>query len=81
MTILQKKREDKEKSQESGDLTISSNDYDGGEVLAVSIRQRSTEWILDSGCTYHMCPKMDWFHSNNKVDVVKSWWGTIWSIM
>ena len=34
----------------------------------MSNRQNSTEWILDSGCTYHMCPKVEWFHSYNKLD-------------
>ena len=26
------------------------------------------EWILDSGCTYHMCPHRDWFTTYEFVD-------------
>ena len=26
------------------------------------------EWILDSGCTYHMCPNKGWFSSLKKLD-------------
>ena len=26
------------------------------------------EWILDSGCTYHMCPNKGWFSSFKELD-------------
>lgn len=29
-------------------------------VLAVTEHDSSEEWILDSGCSYHMCPNKDW---------------------
>ncbi|KAG2687294.1 hypothetical protein I3760_09G044700 [Carya illinoinensis] len=29
---------------------------------------RSDEWIMDSGCTYHMCPNRDWFTDFTKID-------------
>ena len=38
------------------------------EVLAVSLNNDKIDWILDSGCTYHMCPTKSWFHSYNKID-------------
>lgn len=25
-------------------------------------------WILDSGCTYHMCPNKEWFSNINMVE-------------
>ena len=25
------------------------------------VKASSPEWILDTGCTYHMCPNRDWF--------------------
>ncbi|PSS08126.1 Endonuclease [Actinidia chinensis var. chinensis] len=28
----------------------------------------SDEWILDSGCSYHMCPHRDWFSSFEELD-------------
>ena len=28
------------------------------------------KWILDSGCSYHMCPLKDWFSSFEEFDGV-----------
>ncbi|KAG8475483.1 hypothetical protein CXB51_032327 [Gossypium anomalum] len=38
-------------------------DYSDGELLAASVNDSkvSEEWILDSGCTFHMNPNRDWF--------------------
>ena len=27
-----------------------------------------SEWLLDTGATYHVCPNMDWFFSFEKLD-------------
>ena len=32
-----------------------------GDVCCVSLDRDTQEWILDTGCTYHMCPKREWF--------------------
>ncbi|MDD0148750.1 hypothetical protein PSY31_24005, partial [Shigella flexneri] len=36
-----------------------SNDL--AEVLTVSDDKPSSEWVLDSGCTYRMSPNISWF--------------------
>ncbi|KAG8472856.1 hypothetical protein CXB51_034830 [Gossypium anomalum] len=38
-------------------------DYSNGELLVASVNNSkvSEEWILDSGCTFHMSPNRDWF--------------------
>ncbi|KAG8499322.1 hypothetical protein CXB51_005880 [Gossypium anomalum] len=38
-------------------------DYSDGELLVVSVNnfKVSDEWILNSGCTFHMSPNRDWF--------------------
>ncbi|KAG8491299.1 hypothetical protein CXB51_014566 [Gossypium anomalum] len=38
-------------------------DYNNGELLVTSINNSKVraEWILDSGCTFHMSPNRDWF--------------------
>ncbi|KAJ9546957.1 hypothetical protein OSB04_019500 [Centaurea solstitialis] len=43
--------------------------YCNGEVLMVSegMMNTSEEWILESGCTFHMCPHRSWFHTYEKV--------------
>ncbi|KAG8498600.1 hypothetical protein CXB51_004852 [Gossypium anomalum] len=38
-------------------------DYSDGELLVAFVNDSkvSEEWILDSGCTFHMSPNRDWF--------------------
>ncbi|KAG8489165.1 hypothetical protein CXB51_017148 [Gossypium anomalum] len=38
-------------------------DYSDGEFLVASVNDSkvSEEWILDSGCTFHLSPNRDWF--------------------
>ena len=37
------------------------------EVLTISDLSVDNEWIMDSGCSFHMCPNIDWFQNfNNK---------------
>ncbi|KAG8490246.1 hypothetical protein CXB51_015516 [Gossypium anomalum] len=40
-----------------------NRDYSDGELLVTSVNDPkiSEEWILDSGCTFHMSPNRDWF--------------------
>ncbi|KAG8496765.1 hypothetical protein CXB51_007998 [Gossypium anomalum] len=40
-----------------------SEDYSNSELLVTSVNNSkvSDEWILDSGCTFHMSPNRDWF--------------------
>ena len=75
-----KKKEEDDKSNDSNavvDYCYSSD----GDILTVSEAQIKTEgsvytgshseewkeWILDSGCTYHMCPIKEWFHDYTSV--------------
>ena len=56
----------------SGEADVAEKDEGGasdGEVLMVSggNTKTSEEWILDSGCTFHMCPKRSWFHTYESV--------------
>ncbi|KAG8480237.1 hypothetical protein CXB51_024800 [Gossypium anomalum] len=46
----------------SGEADI-VEDYSDGELLVASVNDSkvSEEWILDSGCTFHMIPNRDWF--------------------
>ena len=38
-------------------------DNSEGSAFTVSSYGQSDEWILDSGCSYHMCPNKQWFSS------------------
>ncbi|KAG8499425.1 hypothetical protein CXB51_005933 [Gossypium anomalum] len=46
----------------SGEADI-VEDYSDGEILVASVNDSKVnkEWILDSGCTFHMSPNRDWF--------------------
>ena len=42
-----------------------------GELILVSGGGSSSlpdAWIVDSECTFHMCPNRDWFHTYEDVD-------------
>ena len=30
-------------------------------VVGEQLQQHSEQWVLDSGCSYHMCPHRSWF--------------------
>ncbi|KAJ9548963.1 hypothetical protein OSB04_021506 [Centaurea solstitialis] len=60
------KLQNKNKGKETASSSHSHADVvedDVGELLFVSdeVNASPPEWILDTGCTYHMCPNRDWF--------------------
>ena len=65
---FKKQKDDKERKPVDGDLAIVSNESENGEVLAVCLGNNNSDWILDSGCTYHMCPNKSWFHTYSKTN-------------
>lgn len=61
----EKRQEEKSKNTaEAGVAKDESDDY----VLSINAVRFNDEWILDSGCSYHMCPNKDWFHTYEQVD-------------
>ncbi|KAI3772590.1 hypothetical protein L6452_03780 [Arctium lappa] len=58
--------ENKNKDKGNGSSSQSHADVaedDTGDLMVVTddVKASPPEWILDSGCTYHMCPNRDWF--------------------
>ncbi|KAG8492401.1 hypothetical protein CXB51_009724 [Gossypium anomalum] len=53
----------KEKQPENSGEADVVEDYSDGELLVASVNdfKVSEEWILYSGCTFHMSPNRDWF--------------------
>lgn len=68
INCYKKQGDDKERPPTDGDLAIVTSDSRIGEVLVVSVRHNGDEWILASGCTFHMCPNEKWFRTYNKID-------------
>ena len=61
-------RQQEEKTQAQGSAAIIDDGYDSIEVLTITLNPNHEEWVLDSGCTYHMCPRRDWFSSYQEVN-------------
>ncbi|KAG8503541.1 hypothetical protein CXB51_001510 [Gossypium anomalum] len=53
----------KGKQPEKSDETDVAEDYSDGEILVAFVNNSklNEEWILDSGCTFHMSLNRDWF--------------------
>ena len=70
------KNKEKEKAAAKGKHVSGSGEADvaevgsDGELLTVSGGGSSLPdaWIMDTGCTFHMCPNRDWFHTYEDVD-------------
>ncbi|KAM2004372.1 hypothetical protein ACFX15_027830 [Malus domestica] len=64
------KLKNKEKEKAGSEANIAkSGDDDFEFALASSYADgHSNEWILDSGCTYHMCPIREWFSNFKELD-------------
>ncbi|KAK3043492.1 hypothetical protein RJ639_002071 [Escallonia herrerae] len=55
---LKGKKKDNSKTVDAG---VVEDNSDGADVLSVTISSSDGGWILDTGCSYHMCPNRDWF--------------------
>ena len=62
------KEKEKGKTFNSSDVVIAEENLDTTDVLAITITNWSDEWILDSGCSYHMSPNRDWFSTYQLID-------------
>ncbi|CAL9112609.1 unnamed protein product, partial [Musa textilis] len=59
---LKQKEKIVEKTIESAEASVAADENFGNIFFATDDRTRSkNEWILDSGCSYHMCPSRDLF--------------------
>ncbi|PON41343.1 Zinc finger, CCHC-type [Parasponia andersonii] len=63
-----RKKKVHEKPKDPGEASVASDGYDSAEVLVVTDEDSSKEWIMDSGCSFHMCPTKSWFENLEKTD-------------
>ncbi|KAK3020186.1 hypothetical protein RJ639_047130 [Escallonia herrerae] len=59
------KKKDNSKTADAG---VVEDNSDGADVLSVTINSSDGGWILDTGCSYHMCPNRDWFVTYRSFD-------------
>ncbi|KAK2992057.1 hypothetical protein RJ640_016987 [Escallonia rubra] len=64
---LEGKRKKKDNSK-TADAEVVKDNSDGADVLSVTISSSDGGWILDTGCSYHMCPNMNWFATYRSFD-------------
>ncbi|XP_020600365.1 SWI/SNF complex subunit SWI3D [Phalaenopsis equestris] len=63
---LERKKVFQEKPKDPGEASIASDSYDSAEALVITESESNKEWILDSGCSFHMfhmCHHKDWFET------------------
>ncbi|KAK2993218.1 hypothetical protein RJ640_005186 [Escallonia rubra] len=53
--------EEDDKSSDGDLYLVSSVEQQEGNLLSVRNNSFSTEWFLDSACSFHMCPHKEWF--------------------
>ena len=72
----ERKNKPKDANNINGNVVVASEEsdegYDSAGVLVASNIQTEGKWVLDSGCTYHMCPHKHLFSSYQSWMVVKS---------
>ncbi|KAL8158649.1 hypothetical protein V2J09_000186 [Rumex salicifolius] len=64
-----KEDSNQDKSSEKSEASVVANDSEGDVFLAFDLDDKAkNEWILDTGCTFHMCPHKEWFTSLEPVE-------------
>ncbi|KAH9752645.1 hypothetical protein KPL71_014775 [Citrus sinensis] len=68
---FEKKKLEELQKKSNGKTAVASEDecdYDEADVLVAAERHPTGEWILDSGCSFHMCPNKSFFKTFESVN-------------
>ncbi|KAG8480135.1 hypothetical protein CXB51_024911 [Gossypium anomalum] len=58
-----------QKGKAISDACVAEHDEESDfSLIGMAMTCHTDEWILDSGCTYHMCPNKDWFSSLKELE-------------
>ena len=63
-----KKKKQRDQNNHNGDADVALEGYESVDVLCVSEAPVKPDWVLDSGCSFHMCPIMEQFSYYEKID-------------
>ena len=58
----------KNNDQDQADTANISDGFHSADVLTVATDSSHTDWVMDSGCTFHMTPRRDWLYDFRKVN-------------
>ncbi|KAK2983027.1 hypothetical protein RJ640_001110 [Escallonia rubra] len=47
---------------------VVEDNSDGVDIISITISSSDGVWILDMGCSHHMCPNRDWFATYRSFD-------------
>ena len=53
---ITRKKTEKEKETEQVNATVLEDGYESDDVLVVATNSSDKQWIMDSGCSFHMTP-------------------------
>ncbi|KAH9681147.1 hypothetical protein KPL71_026853 [Citrus sinensis] len=68
---FEKKKLEKLQKETNGKAAVAfedEEDAEGADVLIAAERQPTAEWILDSGCSFHMCPNKEFFKTFESIN-------------
>ncbi|KAH9657805.1 hypothetical protein KPL70_023225 [Citrus sinensis] len=68
---FEKKKLEELQKKSNGKAAVASEDecdYDEADVLVAAERHLTSEWIMDSGCSFHMCPNKSFFKTFENVN-------------
>ncbi|KAH9669963.1 hypothetical protein KPL70_022004 [Citrus sinensis] len=71
LDCFEKKKLEELQKKSNGKAAVASEDecdYDEANVLVAAERHPTGEWILDSGCSFHMCPNKSFFKTFESVN-------------
>ena len=57
-----KKRKGNKPGEKSANVTRDDS-FDDALVVIAGCAETNDEWVLDTACTFHMCPHRDWFNN------------------
>ena len=63
-----------DKKDSNANVEHSTNEDSDFTLTGSSFVCHSDEWIKDSACTFHMCPKKEWFYNLDEWYMVQSSW-------
>ena len=64
----ERQKANQERKNDQVDVAVADKRNESSDALTVSSVNAEKEWILDSGCTFHMTPNKSWFEEFTKKD-------------
>ena len=69
------KRKQKDPNNSDVDNAAIATEFNSLHVMNVSEEEFDKNWILDTGCTFHMCPDRSWFYNYRETEPRKVYMG------